>query len=115
MKTLLSALAIALFACVNVAHAADATCEAKATEKKLAGAAKNSFMKKCERDSAGSSAKATCETQAGDKKLAGAAKASFVKKCVKDAGAPAMAASAPMAKPAAAPASAAMPAKAASK
>ena len=32
------------------AMAANADCEAKATEKKLAGAAKNSFMKKCEAD-----------------------------------------------------------------
>ena len=51
-----------------------------ATEKKLAGAAKGSFLKKCEKD-----AQASCEAQAGDKKLAGAAKNSFVKKCVKDA------------------------------
>jgi hypothetical protein len=50
------------------------------TDKKLAGAAKNSFMKKCERE-----ATATCETSATDRKLAGAAKNSFLKKCVKDA------------------------------
>jgi hypothetical protein len=48
--------------------------------KKLAGAAQNSFMKKCEKD-----AKATCDSQAAEKKLAGAAKNSFTKKCVKDA------------------------------
>jgi hypothetical protein len=30
-----------------------ATCEAKAAEKKLAGAAKNSFVMKCEKDAAG--------------------------------------------------------------
>jgi hypothetical protein len=53
---------------------------ASSTEKKLAGAAKNSFMKKCEKD-----ATATCEASAGDRKLAGAAKNSFLKKCVKDA------------------------------
>jgi hypothetical protein len=53
---------------------------AGATEKKLAGAAKNSFMKKCEKD-----ATATCEASAGDRKLAGAAKNSFLKKCIKDA------------------------------
>ena len=35
----------------NVASAADATCEAKAAEKKLAGAAKTSFVKKCVKDS----------------------------------------------------------------
>ena len=31
----------------NVAFAANSMCEAKATEKKLAGTAKNSFTKKC--------------------------------------------------------------------
>jgi len=64
-----------------VAHAADApTCAVNAAEKKLAGAAKNSFMKKCETD-----AKTSCETKAAEKKLAGAAKNSFVKKCTGDA------------------------------
>ena len=74
---------VAALSCLCIAslsHAA--TCEEQAAEKKLAGAAKNSFMKKCEKDSAG----AACEAQAADKKLAGAAKNSFVKKCVKDAG-----------------------------
>jgi hypothetical protein len=51
-----------------------------AAEKKLAGAALNSVMKKCESD-----ATKACETQAMSKKLAGAAKASFTKKCIKDA------------------------------
>ena len=49
--------------------------------KKLAGAAKNSFLKKCNKDAA----LTTCETQAMEKKLAGAAKNSFLKKCEKDA------------------------------
>jgi hypothetical protein len=62
------------------ANAADPSCTAQATEKKLAGAAKTSFMNKCERD-----AKASCDTAAGDKKLAGAAKTSFTNKCLKDA------------------------------
>jgi hypothetical protein len=53
---------------------------AQATDRKLAGAAKTSFMKKCESD-----ASQACEAQAGEKKLAGAAKASFTKKCVSDA------------------------------
>jgi hypothetical protein len=48
--------------------------------KKLAGAALNSFMKKCESD-----AQIACDKQAADKKLSGAAKDSFTKKCVKDA------------------------------
>jgi len=59
-------------------------CQTQAADKKLAGAAKASFVKKCEKDSGGA-AKAACDTQAGEKKLAGAAKNSFVKKCVTDA------------------------------
>jgi hypothetical protein len=56
-------------------------CAARATGKKLHGAALNSFMKKCERDAAA----ASCEVAAVEKKLHGAAKTSFTKKCVKDA------------------------------
>jgi hypothetical protein len=56
---------------------ADDACTTQATDKKLAGAAKMSFMMKCE--------KTACEAQAADKKLAGAAKTSFTTKCVKDA------------------------------
>lgn len=64
-----------------------ATCEAQAAEKKLAGAAKTSFVQKCEKDAAAAlaTATATCEAQASEKKLAGAAKSSFTKKCIKDA------------------------------
>jgi hypothetical protein len=58
--------------------AAASTCTAAAAEKKLAGAAKTSFMKKCESDAA-----ATCELAAAEKKLAGAAKTANVKKCTK--------------------------------
>ena len=65
------------------AFAADPSCEVQATEKKLAGAAKTSFVKKCEKDLTAAATKA-CEGQAADKKLAGASKTSFVKKCVKD-------------------------------
>ena len=57
---------------------------AAAAEKKLAGDAKNSFLKKCEKD-----ATAQCEAAAAERKLAGAAKTSHVKKCVKDAVGPA--------------------------
>lgn len=64
----------------GTAFAQDATCAANAAEKKLAGAAKNSFLKKCEKDAA-----AKCEIASQEKKLAGAAKSSFTKKCVKDA------------------------------
>ena len=62
------------------AAAQDATCNAAAAEKKLAGAAKNSFLKKCERV-----ATEKCELTAKEKKLAGAAKNSNVKKCVREA------------------------------
>ncbi len=57
-----------------------AACKLEATDKKLAGAALNSFMKKCEE-----SAKATCEKAAAQKKLAGAAKDSNIKKCMAEA------------------------------
>lgn len=62
------------------AKAAPATCKLQAGDKKLAGAALQSFMKKCEGD-----AKAACDKTAADRKLAGAAKDSFTKKCVADA------------------------------
>ncbi|HET8870623.1 MAG TPA: hypothetical protein VFM48_09265 [Aquabacterium sp.] len=91
MRAVIATLTLALMA--TVAHAGDAACDAKAAEKKLAGAAKTSFLKKCERDAAAASAKDTCMTQAADKKLKGAAKNSFVKKCEKDATAAAPAAS----------------------
>ncbi|WP_374319707.1 hypothetical protein [Aquabacterium sp.] len=94
MRTLIASVSLALLA--TVAHAADASCDAKAAEKKLAGAAKTSFLKKCEKDAAKSTAGAACAAKAVDKNgkpLAGAAKASFVKKCEKDAAAPAAAAS----------------------
>ena len=78
MHKLIAATMLAAFAVA--AQAADATCTATSTEKKLAGAAKTSFMKKCESD-----ATARCDAAAAEKKLAGAAKTSFTKKCVKDA------------------------------
>ena len=62
------------------AFAQDSTCAGTAAERKLAGAAKNSFVKKCEKDAADK-----CEIASKEKKLAGAAKSSFSKKCVKDA------------------------------
>lgn len=76
--------------CLSIpAHAQsiEAACQAKAVSKEgkpLAGAAKNSFMKKCLADN-----KATCEERAvgkDGKKLAGAAKNSFLKKCNAEAG-----------------------------
>lgn len=71
---------LAALAFAGSAFAQDATCTAHATGKKLAGAAKNSFLKKCEKD-----AVVLCEIASQDRKLAGAAKSSFSKKCVKDA------------------------------
>ena len=82
MKSVALALSAVLF--VLAAPAGAATCAAQATEKKLAGAAKSSFLKKCTGDAV-ANAKQMCESQALDKKLAGAAKNSFTKKCVSDA------------------------------
>jgi len=77
MRTIILALALTFAA---TAANAQASCSKEATTKNLNGAAKTSFLKKCETD-----AKASCEKQATDKKLSGAAKTSFTTKCVKDA------------------------------
>ena len=74
------ALAAAFCIVAGSAFAQSASCKAQATDKKLAGAAMTSFMKKCEGD-----AQKTCDIEAAGKKLAGAAKNSFTKKCVGDA------------------------------
>jgi hypothetical protein len=74
MKTLILAAVLSL-----AATNAFATCKSDSADKKLAGAAANSFLKKCETD-----AKAKCEADSKEKKLAGAAKASHMKKCVAD-------------------------------
>lgn len=85
MKTLI-AFVFALFAASAVAQTSPA-CEAKAVSKDgkpLAGAAKNSSIKKCQAD-----LKALCEGKAvseSGKKLSGAAKNSFMKKCESEAG-----------------------------
>jgi hypothetical protein len=76
MKRTVLAIALATFAI----EASAATCMAQSKEKKLAGAAEKSFMKKCEAD-----AKATCDASAKERKLSGAAQTSFVKKRVADA------------------------------
>jgi hypothetical protein len=87
MKKFFSIAIMSLFA-ANMAFAADAACEAKAAEKKLAGAAKNSFMTKCEKDAAAAApAPSSCADRAAEKKLAGAAKNAFMTKCEKDAAA----------------------------
>ncbi len=77
MKRLLM---IAVLCATATGAIADDTCASRAADKKLAGAAKTSFMKKC-----GTDAGATCDAAASAKKLAGAAKTSFTKKCVSDA------------------------------
>jgi hypothetical protein len=74
-------LLLAITFAASFAHAADSACMAAAKDKKLAGAAQKSFVKKCESD-----AKAKCEAAADEKKLAGAAKKSNVKKCVRETG-----------------------------
>ena len=76
MKTTL--LAIIAFFAVNVAFAQSA-CEMKAADKKLNGAAKNSFVKKCEKD-----ARAVCENDEISKRTNGAAKEAHIKKCIKE-------------------------------
>ena len=83
MKRLVIAAVIGAFA-TSLAFAANPACEKQADEKNLKGAARSSFVKKCDTDAA-AAAKTACETQAAEKKLAGAAKSSFVQKCVKDA------------------------------
>ena len=95
MKKLLLSVLFGVLA-VNLAIAAPAApqpsgCESRAIDKNgkpLAGAAKASFMKKCEAQAQGSVAKSGCEEKAvgkNGKPLAGAAKASFMKKCEADA------------------------------
>jgi hypothetical protein len=76
MKTI----AFALIMSFAATGAYAASCSVEAGTKKLAGAAKTSFMQKCEKEAA-----AACDKEAAGKKLAGAAKTSFTTKCVKDA------------------------------
>jgi opacity protein-like surface antigen len=79
MKRIILAAVIATFAAGSAFAQDAASCDTKAVGKDgkpLAGAAKTSFMKKCNHDA--------CETKAvssDGKKLAGAAKNSFMKKC----------------------------------
>jgi hypothetical protein len=82
-KSILTAVFTACALLAGQTFAATAECEAKATEKKLAGAAKTSFVKKCEKDMTPAPS-AACEKAAADKKLAGAAKKSNITKCMAD-------------------------------
>lgn len=56
-----------------------ATCKEQAAEKKLAGAAFNSFMGKCRKD-----AQAACDKSSAEMQLIGVAKTSHTKKCIDD-------------------------------
>jgi hypothetical protein len=76
MKSIVLATALSLV----LAGSAFASCKSDSTDKKLAGAALTSHMKKCESD-----AKTACEKDSADKKLSGAAKTAHMKKCVADA------------------------------
>jgi hypothetical protein len=78
ITAVVATVAIASLAAVGPSFAQ--SCKERAATQKLAGAALNSFMKKCE-----SEAQAACDTKAGAQKLAGAAKTSFTKKCVTEA------------------------------
>ena len=73
-------IAMCLAGTIHQAYAEGATCNGTVTHSKLAGAAKNSFLKKCVTD-----AQTRCDSMASSKKLAGAARNSFSKKCVADA------------------------------
>lgn len=79
-RFVIAACSLGLWWAAATAFAQDAaTCVATADGKKLSGAARTSFLGKCERD-----ATTTCETQATERKLHGAARTSFTRKCVKD-------------------------------
>jgi len=90
MEKVLSLLILGLSLSVGVAHADPAAdCAAKSAEKKLAGAAKASFEKKCVADAqkaapAAAAPSAACTKAADDKKLHGAARTSNLKKCMAD-------------------------------
>lgn len=84
MNKTISTLAIVVCG-LFAAPAFAADCAAQAAEKKLAGAAKTSFIKKCEKDAGAAAAVSpACAKSATDKKLAGAAKNSHIKKCMAD-------------------------------
>jgi len=77
--SLVPAMALALLLGASGGARAE-TCAATVAGKNLAGAAKTSFLTKCQKD-----AQSACEAEATEKKLKGAAKTSFTTKCVKDA------------------------------
>ncbi len=75
MKTIFLALAFSA-----LATGAFASCKTDSADRKLAGAALTSHMKKCSND-----ATKACEADSMARKLSGAAKSSHMKKCVHDA------------------------------
>lgn len=81
MKKLCTLALIAFAVSAYAADPVDSACMTAAKEKKLNGAARTSFVTKCEKDAA-----AKCETAATEKKLSGAAKTSNVKKCTRETG-----------------------------
>ena len=62
---------------------AKSPCDALAADKKLTGAARDSFLKKCN-DDASSEIRAACDAKAADQKLNGEAKRDYVKRCMGD-------------------------------
>lgn len=78
----MAVIAVMALGTLQAARAADTGCDARASEKHLSGAARNSFVKKCEKTVRADQAKQQCSTQADDKQLHGAARDSFVRKCV---------------------------------
>jgi hypothetical protein len=96
MNKLLTAcfLSLGLMGASPAFAAGNPACVKSADDKKLAGAARDSHIKKCEKDMA-AGGNAACEKSADDKKLAGAARTSHIKKCTEDAAKPAAAAAKP--------------------
>ncbi len=76
----MKALVLAAVLAIAAGNAQAASCNVEAANKKLAGAAKNSFVTKCAKD-----AEDACTKDSDAKKLAGAARNSHMKKCVADA------------------------------
>ena len=78
MKKIIVSLAAVLLMMSN-SHG-ESSCKATSIEKKLSGAAKNSFMKKCEKD-----AQVMCASDEISQRTRGAAKKAHIIRCVKDA------------------------------
>jgi hypothetical protein len=85
MKKLSLILALGIVTVAFRPQATQKTCDEMAADKHLSGAAKTSFVKKCEKDQKVAEAKSQCDAQAAQKNLHGAAQTSFTKKCIADA------------------------------